>query len=81
MTEEELLELILGILPDTFEGWTGVALVVSATLSFILPAPRSSDSAFYKGLHKTLCIISLGAGKLRTAGKIGRFGKVLSRRK
>lgn len=81
MSEEELLELVIGFLPDTLEGWTGVVLVISAMLSLILPAPRSSDSAFYKGLHKALCIISLGTGKLKTAGRIGRFGRILSRRK
>lgn len=71
MTEEELLEILLAFLPESFEGWAATVVSVSALLSFILPKPADDAHPVLRIGHKFICVMGLGATKLRAAGKIG----------
>lgn len=78
MTEEELLEVLLAFLPESFEGWAATVVSVSALLSFILPEPADDAHPVLRMGHKLISVMGLGATKLRAAGKIGA---VLRKRK
>ncbi len=71
MTEEDLLEILLAFLPESFEGWAATVVSVSAILSFILPAPAENAHPALRIGHRLIGILGLGATKLRAAGKIG----------
>ena len=83
MDEAEILEFILACLPETFEGWAGLVMAGCAILSLALPAPAEDAHPLIRFGHRMMCIVGLGAGKLRTAGKLGKLGKLanLVRRK
>ncbi|MBD5608193.1 MAG: hypothetical protein HDQ93_05010 [Desulfovibrio sp.] len=54
-----------------------------AILSLALPAPAEDAHPLIRFGHRLICIVGLGAGRLRTAGKLGKLGKLanLVRRK
>lgn len=73
MSEEELVEFLLAFFPETWEGWLGAVMAVSAVLAYVIPAPDENAHKLVKVGHKLLCVMGLGASKIRAAGKIGRI--------
>lgn len=80
MEELELVELILGYLPETLEGWAGIGLVICAILSIALPAPAEDAHPLVHAGHKIIRILGLGAGRLRTSGKLGKLVNIIRRK-
>lgn len=76
MTEEELLELLVALVPESFEGWMAIMVTASAILSIILPKPSDDAHPLVRIGHKAICLIGLGAGRLKAAGKIGAIAKI-----
>lgn len=76
MPEDEIIEILLGIMPESLEGWLGVSMAISALLSIILPAPSENAHPVLKIGHKAICVLGLGAGKLKGMGKIGAIAKI-----
>ena len=84
MTEDEILELLLNFLPESWEGWLGTVIAIAAVLSLVLPAPAEDAHPAYRIGHRLICIFGLGVGKLKAAGKLGkiaRIGSILKRTK
>lgn len=71
MTEEDLFELILTFTPGSLEGWLATVVTISAFLSFILPKPDEDAHPLLRAGHKVICVLGLGATRLRAAGKVG----------
>lgn len=80
MGEEELVEVVLAYMPETFEGWAAVGVTICALVSLAVPAPAEDSHPVWKIGHRIISIIGLGAGKLRAAGKIGKIASVLRRK-
>lgn len=72
MTEEELIELLMAFVPESFEGWLAYVIPISAILSYILPAPPENAHPVVKAGHKMLFILGIGASKIRAAGKVAK---------
>lgn len=84
MSEEELLETIMALVPESLGVWLGAGMAASAVLSLILPAPAENSHPAYKICYRAIRIFGLGAGKLKGMGKIGaaaRIGAALRRQK
>lgn len=73
MSEEELLELLVSFAPESLEGWMAIAVTASAILSYILPKPKEDAHILVRTGHKIICVLGLGATKLRAAGKVGQI--------
>lgn len=73
MSEEELLELLVSFAPESLQSWLALVVTVSAFLSFILPKPKADAHPLVCAGHKLICVLGLGAARLRAAGKIGRI--------
>lgn len=70
MTEEELVEFLMAFLPESLEGWLAYAMLISAVLSCVLPAPSGDAHPALRAGYKFVCILGCGATRLRAAGKI-----------
>lgn len=73
MSEEELLELLVSLAPDSLEGWLAIVVTASAFLSYILPKPKEDAPILIRTGHKIISVLGLGATKLRAAGKVGQI--------
>lgn len=78
--DEALLDLIWEILPQTWEGWIGTVLVVCAILAAFLPSPGKKAHPIWKTCHRIICCLGLGAGRLRSSGKIGKVVKLFRKK-
>lgn len=76
MDESEIIEFILAYLPETLESWAGLVMAGCAILSLALPAPAEDAHPLVRAGHRLICIVGLGAGKLRAAGKLGKIGRI-----
>lgn len=76
MTEAELLDLLMGLMPEDWEGWLAAGFGLCAILSLIIPAPAKNAHPVLKCGHRTLCILGLGAGRLKAAGRLGKIGRL-----
>lgn len=81
MTEEDLLEVLTAFMPETLEGWLALAVILCAFLAIILPAPKEGSHPAWKTCHRAICILGMGAGKLRAAGKIGKIAGLFRSKK
>lgn len=70
MTEEELIELLLGFVPEAVWPWLGFVCVISAVLSVVLPAPSANAHPLLKAGYKLVCVLGIGACKIRATGKM-----------
>lgn len=77
MTEEELVEFLLAFLPESFGGWLGAGMAISAILSLILPKPAENSHPAWKICHRAICVFGLGAGKLKAAGRLAKAGTLI----
>lgn len=78
MNEDELIELLTFLAPETLEGWLAWLVIICAFLAVALPAPAGNAHPLWKVSHRLISIIGLGAGKMRAAGKLGKIGKIAS---
>lgn len=76
MDEAEFLEFLISWLPDDPELWIGSVMAVCALLAIVLPKPCESAHPLFKIGHRVICVLGMGAGKLKAAGKIGKLGKI-----
>lgn len=81
MDEQEVIELLIAFLPETIEGWLAVAIMACLVLSLVLPAPSEDCHPAVKFGHRLICILGMGAGKLKSAGKIGNIGSLFRRKR
>lgn len=56
--DEELFDLLLAYLPDSFEGWIGLAIVFCAVLASFWPKPSEKAHPFWRGLHSLVNAIA-----------------------
>lgn len=76
MTEDDLLELLNIFLPETVEGWLAAVIIVCAIVAVAVPPPAENAHPALRVCHRIICIVGMGAGKMRAAGKIGKLGKI-----
>lgn len=76
MTEDDLLELLTAFMPESLEGWLALAVVICAIVAVAVPPPPDWAHPAVKGCHRIICILGMGAGKMRAAGKLGKIGKL-----
>ena len=81
MPEDEIVELLVAFLPETVEGWLAVAVLACLVVSLVVPKPPENCHPAIRLGHRLICMIGLGAGRLRGAGRIGKIGALLRRRK
>ncbi len=81
MDEDEIFEIILAYLPDTVEGWLALLFGACALVSLFVPAPPENCHPAWKIGHRLICIFGLGAGRLRSAGRLGKIGRLFRRKK
>lgn len=74
--EDEFLDIILSIFPDTWDSWIALIVIVCAILAAILPAPSKRAHAIWKSLHKVITWIGTGATKLKKTGKLATISKI-----
>lgn len=78
MTEAELLDMLAALAPEGWEGWLALGFGLCALLSVILPEPPESAHPALKCGHRALCILGLGASRLKAAGRLGKVARLAS---
>lgn len=81
MAEDEIVELLAAFLPETLEGWAAVAVLACAVAAVALPRPPENCHPAIRLGHRLICIVGMGAGRLRSAGRIGRMDGIFRRKK
>lgn len=79
--DADLVDILLSILPQSWEAWTGVVIIVCAILAAVLPRPPKTAHPAWHVCHRIICCLGLGASKVR--GRIGvdaRVGSALRRK-
>ena len=76
MTEDDLLELLTAFMPESYEGWLAYLVILCAIIAVAVPRlPENCHPALRIG-HRIICILGMGAGKIRAAGRIGKLGSL-----
>lgn len=81
MGEDEILELLAYLAPETLEGWLAAAVIICAVAAVAVPPPAEDAHPLWKIVHRIISIVGLGAGKMRAAGRIGKLGQLFRRKK
>lgn len=81
MGEDEILELLAYLAPETLEGWLAAAVIICAVAAVAVPPPPEDAHPLWKIVHRIISIVGLGAGKMRAAGRIGKLGQLFRRKK
>lgn len=81
MTEDDLLELLTAFAPETLEGWLALGVIICAIVAVAVPAPPENAHPAIRGCHRIICILGMGAGKMRAAGKLGKLAGIIRRKK
>lgn len=76
MSEDELLELLAMLAPETLEGWLAIGVIICAIVAVAVPKPAENAHPVWKVCHRVISICGMGAGKMRAAGKIGKIGSL-----
>lgn len=80
MDETQIAELLVEYLPESAEGWLGLLLLACALVSIAVPAPSGDSHPAWKVCWRIICVAGLGAGKIRTAGKLGTIAGILRKK-
>ena len=76
MNETELLELLEFFAPETLEGWLAAGVIICAVLAIVLPHPGEDSHPAWRLCHKIICVVGIGAGRMKAAGRLGKIGKL-----
>lgn len=76
MTEAELLDMLAGLAPEGWEGWLALGFGLCALLSVLLPEPPENAHPALKCAHRALCLLGLGASRLKAAGRLGKLARL-----
>lgn len=76
MNEDDFLELLDFFMPETLEGWLAAGMIVCAVLAILLPHPDEDSHPAWRLCHKIICVVGMGAGKMKAAGRLGKIGKL-----
>lgn len=63
--DEELFDLVLAYLPDSFEGWIGAAIVFCAVLAALWREPAETAHPLWRGLHRLVNAIAFNVRHAR----------------
>lgn len=72
--DEDLFNLFLAYLPESFEGWVFFAIVICALLSAVWPKPAETAHPFWHGLHALVNAIGFNIRHARNMPRAQKKG-------